>query len=154
MWAKNLTNVDGLFGKSDPFVVVYVKPGKEAPGVPPPDLAKLQSSPAGFVAVAKTEVIDNNLNPRWRPLDVVANLLDTDEILFLLLGKFPSFVLFTFMVLNFALSLSPDDDKKKYKPLGQCTSTIAAIRKDNGAAHSLKSSTGKSISGQFFIQIQ
>jgi len=44
-----LSNKDGFFGKSDPFVVI-----RNSKGIP-----------VGF-----SEVIDNNLNPFWRPIEL------------------------------------------------------------------------------------
>jgi hypothetical protein len=44
-----LKNKDGFFGKSDPFVVI-----RNAKGI----------------AVGFSEVIDNNLNPFWRPIEL------------------------------------------------------------------------------------
>jgi hypothetical protein len=53
MYARNLDNKDGLFGKSDPFLV-FCRIREDGSAVP----------------VTKTEVIQNNLNPKWRTLTV------------------------------------------------------------------------------------
>jgi len=55
--AEKLTSMDGLFGKSDPFLVIESCP------------------PNGKSCVfMKTEVIKNDLNPIWKPVEVSAML--------------------------------------------------------------------------------
>lgn len=51
--AKGLANKDGILGKSDPFVMVNAV---DAGG--------------GYHVIAKTEYINNNLNPTWQPITV------------------------------------------------------------------------------------
>ncbi|XP_031572817.1 copine-3-like [Actinia tenebrosa] len=55
--AKNLDNKDFL-SKSDPFL----------------EISRMKSD-GGFVLVHRTEVIDNNLNPIWKPFEMTVNSL-------------------------------------------------------------------------------
>lgn len=75
---KNLKRMDGLFGKSDPFVVIRAA---SAGGFPSPnffDSSMPRSSPfrpphrdaSAWSVMSKTEVIFNNLNPTWQPLEL------------------------------------------------------------------------------------
>jgi copine 5/8/9 len=49
----SLANMDGMFSKSDPFLVI-----------------SREREDHTWIVVHKTEVIDNNLNPNWKPFDV------------------------------------------------------------------------------------
>eukprot|EP00286_Rhodomonas_abbreviata_P025468 CAMPEP_0181298138 /NCGR_PEP_ID=MMETSP1101-20121128/5623_1 /TAXON_ID=46948 /ORGANISM="Rhodomonas abbreviata, Strain Caron Lab Isolate" /LENGTH=539 /DNA_ID=CAMNT_0023403141 /DNA_START=99 /DNA_END=1718 /DNA_ORIENTATION=+ len=49
----NLANKDGMFGKSDPFMVF-----------------KKKRRDGSFEEIHKTETIDNNLNPVWKPISI------------------------------------------------------------------------------------
>ncbi|TYZ60601.1 hypothetical protein PybrP1_004664 [[Pythium] brassicae (nom. inval.)] len=51
---QGLANMDGLFSKSDPFLVI----------------SRLREDNSSWVQVHKTEVIDNNLNPNWRVFEL------------------------------------------------------------------------------------
>uniref|UniRef100_K3WYR8 C2 domain-containing protein n=1 Tax=Globisporangium ultimum (strain ATCC 200006 / CBS 805.95 / DAOM BR144) TaxID=431595 RepID=K3WYR8_GLOUD len=51
---SNLPNMDGMFGKSDPFLVIK----------------RLREDNSSWMPVHKTEVIDNNLNPNWRVFEL------------------------------------------------------------------------------------
>lgn len=75
---KNLKRMDGLLGKSDPFVVIR---SASAGGFPSPaffDSSVPLSSPfrhphrdaPAWSVMGKTEVIFNNLNPTWQPLEL------------------------------------------------------------------------------------
>ncbi|KAJ0401167.1 hypothetical protein P43SY_004374 [Pythium insidiosum] len=50
---SSLANMDGFFSKSDPFLVI-----------------QRQREDQTWIVVHKTEVIDNNLNPNWRPFEI------------------------------------------------------------------------------------
>ncbi|RLN20827.1 hypothetical protein BBJ28_00001010 [Nothophytophthora sp. Chile5] len=52
--ASGLANMDGMFSKSDPFLV----------------LSRLREDNGSWTQVHKTETIDNNLNPNWRPFSL------------------------------------------------------------------------------------
>lgn len=51
---SSLPNLDGLFGKSDPFLVI----------------SRMREDRSTWTQVFKTETIDNNLNPNWRPFEI------------------------------------------------------------------------------------
>lgn len=55
---RKLANLDGWFGKSDPFFLIHK--GRED---------------GSWLTVAKSEIIDNNLNPNWKPMKVSFALL-------------------------------------------------------------------------------
>lgn len=55
---KKLANKDGFFGKSDPFFIL--QKGRED---------------GTFSTVYKSEYINNNLNPTWKPFQVKLQLL-------------------------------------------------------------------------------
>lgn len=58
LFGSKLANLDGFFGKSDPFFVL--QKGRED---------------GAFVTVFKSEYIKNDLNPRWKPLQIKLQLL-------------------------------------------------------------------------------
>ena len=64
--ARNLPNVD-KFGKSDPYVCVFIV-----------------CSNGSLKFLGKTEVVKNNLNPSWKPLELSDFELDNinDETVF------------------------------------------------------------------------
>lgn len=51
---QGLANMDGMFNKSDPFLVI----------------SRLREDNVTWTQVHKTEVIDNNLNPNWRTFEL------------------------------------------------------------------------------------
>lgn len=57
--ASSLANMDGMFSKSDPFLVI----------------SRLREDKTSWTQVFKSETIDNNLNPNWRPFDLPAQQL-------------------------------------------------------------------------------
>lgn len=72
--AKSLKNLDGWFGKSDPFLLLYEKD---------PESKK-------FIEIGKTETIEDNLDPDWKkPIEIVydfgkkqmlkAEIMDLDD---------------------------------------------------------------------------
>ncbi|POM78195.1 Copine [Phytophthora palmivora] len=52
--ATALANMDGMFSKSDPFLVI----------------SRLREDGSSWIQVHKTETIDNNLNPNWRRFEL------------------------------------------------------------------------------------
>uniref|UniRef100_A0AAV1UNV1 C2 domain-containing protein n=1 Tax=Peronospora matthiolae TaxID=2874970 RepID=A0AAV1UNV1_9STRA len=61
--ATGLANMDGLFGKSDPFLVI----------------SRLREDDGSWTQVYRTETIDNNLNPKWRRFEVPLQQLCNGE---------------------------------------------------------------------------
>jgi hypothetical protein len=61
-------------GSSDPFLVIWASPLPSASGLPADQMQQAAApKPAGVrpqVIIAKTEVIQKNLNPTWQPLDI------------------------------------------------------------------------------------
>jgi hypothetical protein len=66
-----LANMDGLFGKSDPFVRISRVPAGETRR----QATHLHQQRFKNLPVYKTEVVRNNLNPTWRPIRVSLNSL-------------------------------------------------------------------------------
>lgn len=80
--ANDLKNME-MIGKSDPYVVVYIRP-----------LFKV-----------KTKVIDNNLNPVWdQTFELIAEDKETQSLVFEVIP--PSLILFSLWLLLFAPLLS------------------------------------------------
>lgn len=80
--ANDLKNME-MIGKSDPYVVVYIRP-----------LFKV-----------KTKVIDNNLNPVWdQTFELIAEDKETQSLVFEVIP--PSLILFSLWLLFFAPLLS------------------------------------------------
>ena len=71
-----LANKDGMFGKSDPFLKLLAVPKGEKPAEESVDAAggksKKDSKPKAVYTedVCKTEVINNDLNPKWKEFEV------------------------------------------------------------------------------------
>ena len=70
--ARGLPNKD-RFSKSDPFLVLFVLP--EA-GRPPKFVQRTETLKVGAKKVAFTNLIQNNLNPDWKALEVSEEAVD------------------------------------------------------------------------------
>ncbi|DBA04620.1 TPA: hypothetical protein N0F65_012203 [Lagenidium giganteum] len=91
--ASGLANMDGFFSKSDPFLVISRK-----------------RDDGSWVTVFKSETIDNNLNPQWKPFEIpVQKLCNGDHRRPLL------------------LQVNDEDNGGKFELIGEVTTTLEEI---------------------------
>ena len=98
--ASGLANMDGFFGKSDPFLVI----------------SRLREDDGSWMQVHKTETIDNNLNPRWKRIELPLQQLCNGD------HKRP-----------LRIQVFDEDRGGKSELIGQVQTTLEEIRGKRGA---------------------
>ena len=79
MRAKDLPNVDGMFGKSDPFVIIKRGPhpsdaaAAAAGGAEGGAESGGGASDSDFVKIHQTEWVKDQLDPMWQPFEITVN---------------------------------------------------------------------------------
>jgi len=102
--ASSLANLDGMFSKSDPFLVI----------------SRQREDRTSWTQVFKSETIDNNLNPNWRPFDISAQQLCNGD------HKRP-----------LHLQVFDEDNSGRSQLIGQVTTTLEELINKRGSNYVL-----------------
>lgn len=102
--ASSLANMDGMFSKSDPFLVI----------------SRQREDRTSWTQVFKSETIDNNLNPNWRPFDLPVQQLCNGDY------KRP-----------LHLQVFDEDNSGRSQLIGQVTTTLEELINKRGSNYVL-----------------